>query len=101
MKYQLVLQWPSSSIDYDTMVEVEELLIAQLSDDSEVDGHDAGAGEVNIFIRTNSPERVFDSIKALLATQGLLDGARAAFRLSDGETYTVLWPAGLKNFKVA
>ena len=101
MKYQLVLQWTSSSIDYDTMIEVEELLIAQLAADSEVDGHDAGVGELNIFIRTNAPEHVFDSVKTLLAAQGLLVSARAAFRLSDGETYTVLWPKGLKSFKVA
>jgi hypothetical protein len=100
MKYQLVLQWPSSLIDYDTMINVEESLIANLSGDNEVDGHDAGAGELNIFIRTDSPDRVFASIKTLFAAQGHLAGVRAAFRLLDGETYTVLWPKGLKSFKV-
>ena len=43
MKYQLVLQWPARSIkDYDVLVEIEDALIADLSAESEVDGHDAG-----------------------------------------------------------
>src|SRR5205814_6768761 len=43
MKYQLVLQWPASSIkDYDAMIEVEDALIEKLSKANDVDGHDAG-----------------------------------------------------------
>jgi hypothetical protein len=39
MKYQIVLQWPASSIaDYDRMIELENALIDGLSESSEVDG---------------------------------------------------------------
>ena len=48
MKYQLILQWPATSInDYDKMIDIENTLTANLADQSEVDGHDVGSGEVN------------------------------------------------------
>jgi len=47
MRYQLVLQWPASSIDdYDSMISIEDSLIEGLPNDSEVDGHDIGSGQV-------------------------------------------------------
>ena len=76
MKYQLVLQWPASSMDYDDMVELEEWLLDQLPGDSEVDGHDVGSGEVNLFIITDSPEHAFRSIRSALAAEGCRDPAR-------------------------
>jgi len=101
MKFQLVLQWPASSMDYDRMVEVEELLIEQISEeDGEVDGHDTGSGQVNIFIHTDSPEKAFRSATRVLDAQGCLETARAAFRPIDGDEYTALWPEGLRNFRV-
>jgi hypothetical protein len=52
MKYMLVLQWPISSIpDYEAIVALETALIDALPDGSQIDGHDAGSGEMNIFIR--------------------------------------------------
>lgn len=102
MKYQLILQWPASSIDdYDSMIEVEDLLIEQLSDDGQVDGHDAGSGEVNIFILTNFPERVFKEAQAIFATHDVATQARAAFREIGKDDYTVLWPKGSKEFAIA
>lgn len=101
MKYQLVLQWPASSIDdYDSMVEIENLLIEQLSDGSEVDGHDAGSGETNIFIQTNFPKEAFVEIKKIFAERDLLAEVRAAFREIGKDEYKVLWPEGLKKFSV-
>jgi len=39
-------------------------LIDALPDGSEVDGHDAGSGEVNIFdSTTEEPKRAFDELK--------------------------------------
>ena len=50
MKYQVVIQWPASSIaDYDTIIGIESFLIDHLSSASEIDGHDAGSGEMNVF----------------------------------------------------
>lgn len=82
------------------MITVENALIDVLPDGSEVDGHDAGSGEVNIFIHTNAPARVFDALKSMLADSGLLTSARVAFREQSKGEYTVLWPEGLETFKV-
>ncbi len=67
MKYQLILQWSASAIqDYDTLIAVENALIDALPEGSEVDGHDSGSGEINIFIYTNEPVRVFDELRSTL-----------------------------------
>ena len=101
MTYQLVLQWSASSInEYDAIVAVEDELIDAMPEGSEVDGHDAGSGEMNIFIRTNAPVHVFNALKSVLADSGLLASARVAFREQSKSAYTVLWPEGLKSFKV-
>jgi hypothetical protein len=42
--------------DYDEMLGVEELLIAKLTAESEVDGHDFGGGGTNIFVATDDPK---------------------------------------------
>jgi hypothetical protein len=103
MRYQLVLQWPSgtSSADYDKLLETEELLAEGLSSDSEVDGHDAGSGEVNIFILTNDPPRSFDQIKLIIEKREVWRSMRVAYRERSGTKYSILWPVGLKDFKVA
>lgn len=102
MKYQLVLQWPSNSIDsYDDMIEVENTLIEGLSEDHEVDGHDAGAGEVNIFIITNDFKAAFNEVRSILQFSEYWTGVRIAYRAMDGSEYVVLWPEGLNEFVVA
>jgi hypothetical protein len=101
MKYQLVLQWPASTIAaYDALVEFEDMLRENLSEESRVDGHDLGSGEMNIFILTNKPESTFESAKDILQSQALWTQARASYREIDGDDYTILWPADLKKFKV-
>jgi hypothetical protein len=100
MKYRLVLQWPASSIeDYDAMIEIEDLLIASLLN-SNVDGHDAGSDEVNIFIETDDPLQAFDQVRSALDSHCMWSDIRAAYRNVEGSTYTVLWPKGLHNFRV-
>jgi hypothetical protein len=101
MKYQLVLQWPASSIkDYDAMIEVEDALAEKLSKAHDVDGHDAGSGEVNIFIRTGDPKCAFNEAKGILGTRDFWVDARVAFREVAGSEYTILWPKDLTEFKV-
>jgi len=102
MKYQLVVQWPAASIeDYDEMIGVEDALIEQLSDSHEVDGHDAGAGEVNIFILTNDFEKAFDEVKGALKGKGFWADVRIAYREVSKSEYIVLWPEGLNEFNIA
>jgi hypothetical protein len=56
MRFQVVLRWPAHSFDdYDEMLGVEELLIAELTAESEVDGHDFGGRGTNIFVATDDP----------------------------------------------
>lgn len=101
MKYQLVLQWPASSIkDYDAMIEVENALVENLSAAHDVDGHDAGSGEINIFIHTDDPKRAFNEVQAILGTRDFWVDARAAYREITEDEYTILWPKHLTEFKV-
>lgn len=102
MKYQLVLQLPASSIkDYDEMIKLEETIRASLRDLGKVDGHDAGAGEMNIFILTNHPKAAFERIRQLLGTKDFMPDLRVAFRVIGKDEFTILHPADLIHFAVA
>lgn len=102
MKYQLVIQVPfNSTEDYDRIISIENLLIENLPKGSEVDGHDAGSEQANIFIHTSSPVETFDAIKNLLRDQIFWDSARAAYRELSGSRYEMLWPKDLKQFMIS
>ena len=83
------------------MIQIEDILIDTISDDAEVDGHDAGSREVNIFVRTGTPEMTFRQIQEILSARGLLTHLRAAFREFGQNEYKILWPLDLKQFAVA
>src|SRR5437660_1146101 len=101
MKYRLVLQWPGSSIeDYDGMIELEELLTEALPAESDIDGHDVGADEVNIFIHTDDPQRTFAALRPILSSCNRLTTVRVAFREVSKDVYTILWPTDLGTFEV-
>jgi hypothetical protein len=103
VRYQLVLQWSSASVagGYDTLVEVEDLLIAKLRDQTKVDGHDIGSGEMNIFILTNDPKACFENVRATLQSHEMLASIRVAYREVSGNKYVILWPKDLTEFEVA
>lgn len=99
--HYLILQFPGSDLkDFDHLVAFEELLSNGLGTKAEVDGHDFGSGEGNIFLYTNDPELVFRRSRELLPG-AVLEGMRAAYRQVYGETYTILWPPDLKEFRIA
>lgn len=101
MKYQLVLQWPASSIqDYDTLIAIEEVLNEQLDHGSEVDGHDVGSGEINIFIHTNDPTKTFKAVEVLIGLRGFWTDSRVAYRELAGSNYVVIWPNDLNKFNI-
>lgn len=78
MKYQLVLQWPASSLDdYDALIATQNKLIESLSKNHAVDGHDMGSGEMNIFILTDSPKAAFDKVRASCSGSELMRDMRA------------------------
>jgi len=99
-KYLLVLQVPIGSMgDFDRMVEAEERIDALLKGLGRVDGHDAGSGEGNLLIFTDTPEAALQKALPCL-DEKVRDLARAAYREADGEDFTILWPPGLKEFRV-
>jgi hypothetical protein len=102
VKYQLALQWPAASIkDYDAIIGMEDLLMESLPEAHVVDGHDAGSGEMNIFIHTNAPRKAFAEVKLILGTRDLWGTVRAGYRRSDGSEYTVLWPPNATEFSIS
>ena len=103
MNYQLVFQFRGDSLgDFDAMVALEDELIAELGDSADVDGHDVGSGETNIFIFTSDPAATFDRARPVLDRRRCLQTVTAAFRQVAGAHYTVIWPEGSqKEFVVA
>ncbi len=99
---ELVLQFPADSLkDYDAMIELENCIIAGLGDLGEVDGHDMGAGEMNIFVRTNHPKLAFEKIIELRGMINFLPDLKAAYREVGKDIFTVVYPSGLEHFVIA
>jgi hypothetical protein len=95
VKYQLVLQFPERWLwSFHSLIRLEDQLIRKLGNSADVDGHDCGAGEMNIFIMTNEPVETFRKIRPLLARKLWLRLSAAAYREEGSETYTVIWPEG-------
>ena len=89
MEYQLVVQVPARAVeDFDVMIELEEAIIEVLGAAGEVDGHDLGAGEMNIFISTDDPKAAFAKLEPMLGKKRLLSSAKAAYRDADGDDFT-------------
>jgi hypothetical protein len=95
MKYQLVIQMKARSIeDCDSLIELEDSLSTAVGTSADVDGHDFGSGEANIFVITPDPTATFAVLKQVLESKGILAQCTVAHRKLDGEEYTVLWPEG-------
>lgn len=64
---QLVLQFRGGSLsDFDLLISLEDKLIAALGDSADVDGHDIGSDETNIFIFASDPNIAFVTVKSVL-----------------------------------
>lgn len=100
MRYVLVLQWPADSeADYDALVTMEDTLEGVLpAAHGVVDGHDFGAGEMNIFVHTDDPLEAFRDAATSLKTDPRWAHVRAAYRLADDDSYVVVWPETLEDF---
>jgi len=101
MKYQLVIQFPENAhYDLDWLIETEDKLIEILRD-SEVDGHDIGSGEMNIFIFTDTPIKTFETVKNILKNcDSALEDTKIAYRDINDEQFYCLWPTGVTEFQV-
>ena len=103
MTAQLVLQFPTSEdVDsYDKLIQFEEALISLLGESAEVDGHDFGGGEMNVFILTEDPISTFAVVQQTDRSIRPSQDMRAAYRPIDGEDYVCLWPPKLTQFQLA
>lgn len=103
MEFQLVLQFRgNNAVEFDDLVALEDELISALGESADVDGHDIGPSEANIFVLTSEPLRTFQDIKPTIENAGLLRLATVAFRSIEGESFTVIWPANAaQQFHIA
>ncbi len=102
MKYKLVLQFQGDGEDtLDKVIALEDKLIDAFegSTIAEVDGHEEGQGMTYVVINTKNPSRVWEKIEPLVeeAASEDLEANAVAFRDTDSEEYTVLWPADFEG----
>jgi len=91
---QLVIQFPlagATAEEFDRLLMIENEFGLVLRNGHQVDGHDIGYEEMNIFIHTNDPYEAFDLVKNTLSENNL-SNIVAAFREIKGDDYTVIWP---------
>ncbi len=101
MRYMLIIQFsPTIDCNFELLVSLEEIFGEKLSGMADVDGHDWGSGEMNIFIITERPEETFGICTGILHSHSLMSGVKVAYRLLDGDEYTCLWPKGMTEFSV-
>ena len=73
------------------MVTLEDKIQQIVEPIAEVDRHDVGSGEMNIFILTADPVATFERVKPLLSAASLLDKVSVAYRELRSDDFTVLW----------
>ena len=100
-EYQLVFQLRGSSqLDFEEMIALEGELRSGIGELGEVDGHDVGQGQMNVFVLTPSPIRCFERVRLLPGFARAMPRLKVAFRPLDGDGYEVLHPPGLSSFTV-
>lgn len=97
MDHQLVLQFQGDDPDtLDKVIELEDKLIEVLDGAKtvEVDGHEEGDGVINLILRAKNPAKVWEKIEPLVeeAAASDLEINAVAYRGTDSEDFTVLWP---------
>jgi hypothetical protein len=103
MDYQLVLQFRGNDLlEFDALVNLEDKLQELVEPIADVDGHDLGSGEANIFVLTADPVATFERVKPLLSDESLLNKVGVAYRNVRSDVFTVIWPEGsAQTFVVA
>ena len=99
MNYQLVIQYqarPDDSSALEDLIAAEDKLSA-IADGFEVDGHDFGSGQMNIFILTSDPKGSYEKIRLVLATGRPWV---AAYRETDGDEFVVLGAKDSEPFEI-
>jgi len=98
MDYQLVLQINTEALDdEDDMDALKDLLVEELDDSAELDDDEWGDEKVNLFFLTSDPRATFRQLKPVLERREQLQDVTAAYRETDGDKYTVIWPEKSKK----
>ena len=107
MNYQLVLKFQGDDEEtIDQVIELEDQLIEALNGSTlaEVDGHEPGEGVTHLSLLTKNPSKIWEKIEPLVeaAASENLEIMAVAYRQTDGDDYTVLWPTDYEGeFEVA
>lgn len=102
MQYQLVVQIKGvNSEDFDRLIQWENDLATPLAPFADVDGHDFGSGEFNIFILTNEPIATFSKVQEFYEVRPLPQAMAAAYRQINSDEYIALWPPDSAGFSIA
>jgi hypothetical protein len=104
MKYQLVFQFAvGTSEELNSLLALEEIVLCECQKDpsSELDGHDFGMREFNIFIHTSDPQAAFVTFGNLIRASRPDLPFAAGYRAFDEDGYTPLWPQASNRFSVA
>jgi len=83
--------------EFETLTALESQFREFEGEGFNVDGHDMGHGEFNIFILTSNPRVAFETVEPFLPHDRIW---RAGYRDADSDAYTPLAPAGLTGFEV-
>jgi len=82
------------------LIVLEDLLIENLLATSEVDGHDFGSDEFNIFVLTNQPRESFREAEKIIEQHHPRQQLKAAYRELGKKEFVILWPPNLQEFKI-
>ncbi len=93
MKYQLIIQFPvTEDFDFDGIIALETRLTLEMGEGYIIDGHEFGAGEINIFIQTDDPEAGYEKAFELVSTN-LISLLRVVYRVKNANEFVWLYPA--------
>ena len=98
--YQMVIQLSADLFGDPAYAELEDQLIEVLDGVADIDGHDIGSGQWNIFIETTRPKETFDLSYKYLLSANLLSHVKVGHRKMDEDDYTCLWPRDCDHFEV-
>ena len=97
MKYQLIIQFPvTEEFDFDAIIELETRLTLEMGVGHIVDGHNFGAGEINIIIQTDNPETAFEKAFDMVDVN-LISTLRIVYRIKETDEFIWLYPANNKD----
>ena len=92
--FQLVLRFKPWTGSLDELLTLEDRIVQTVGGQVDVDGHDIGSSEANIFIQCEDPEGAFSACVPVVEGAGFLGLLSAAYRALGGDAYTRLWPVG-------